>query len=42
VHAFWPTLIEAEQLGAMGWAGALLVLAGSAAASLLAARKARG
>jgi drug/metabolite transporter (DMT)-like permease len=42
VHAVWPTLIEAEQLGAMGWAGALLVLAGSAAASLLAARKAPG
>lgn len=39
VHAVWPALIEAEQLGMLGWTGALLVLAGSAAASLLAARK---
>ncbi len=39
VHAVWPSLIAPEQLGGMGWAGALLVLAGSAAASLLAARK---
>lgn len=39
VHSLWPALIAPEQLGAMGWAGALLVLAGSAAASLLAGRK---
>jgi len=42
VHALWPTLIDAEQLGMMGWAGATLVLAGSAAASLLAARTRAG
>lgn len=39
VHAAWPALIAPERLGAMGWAGALLVLGGSAAASLLSARK---
>ena len=42
VHTVWPTLIDAEKLGLMGWAGALLVLAGSAAASLFAARKPAG
>ena len=39
VHALWPAVIAPEQLGPMGWAGALLVLSGSAAASLLAARR---
>ncbi|MGL6291701.1 MAG: DMT family transporter [Silanimonas sp.] len=38
-HAVWPNLIAAERLGAIGWAGALLVLAGSASTSLLARRK---
>jgi drug/metabolite transporter (DMT)-like permease len=38
-HAVWPALIAPERLGLLGWAGALLVLAGSAAASLLAAKK---
>jgi drug/metabolite transporter (DMT)-like permease len=38
-HALWPELIAPERLGALGWAGALLVLAGSATASLLAARR---
>ena len=39
-HSLWPTLIAPERLGALGWAGALLVLAGSAGASLLARRAA--
>ena len=35
-HALWPALIAPERLGLLGWSGALLVLAGSAGASLLA------
>lgn len=42
VHSVWPTVIAPEHLGVMGWTGALLVLAGSAAASLLSTRKAPG
>ena len=38
-HAVSPTLIAPERLGAAGWIGAALVLAGSAAASLLAKRR---
>lgn len=41
-HALFPTLIAPERLGVLGWAGALLVLAGSAAASLLAKRRTTG
>lgn len=37
-HALWPTLIMPERIGMLGLAGALLVLAGSASASLLARR----
>jgi drug/metabolite transporter (DMT)-like permease len=38
-HAVWPDLIALERLGIAGWIGAVLVLAGSAAASLLAKRQ---
>lgn len=41
-HALWPTLIAPERLGLAGWTGAGLVIAGSAAASLLAKRSGRG
>lgn len=40
VHAVWPTLIESERIGLSGWIGAGLVVAGSAAASLLSRSKA--
>jgi len=38
VHALWPSAIAAERIGVWGWTGAALVVAGSAAASLLAGR----
>lgn len=40
VHAFWPVSIASERVTALGYAGALLVVAGSAASSLLGNRKA--
>lgn len=40
VHGLWPGLIAPERLGVLGWTGALLVLAGSASASLLSRRAA--
>ncbi len=39
VHALWPTLIASERIGLAGWIGAGLVVAGSAAASLLSRSK---
>jgi drug/metabolite transporter (DMT)-like permease len=41
VHAGWPTLLAPERIGAIGFAGALLVVAGSAAVSLLGTRAGR-
>ncbi len=41
VHALWPSAIAPERIGLPGWIGAGLVVAGSAAASLLAARRLR-
>lgn len=38
-HAAWPAAIAPERIGLPGWIGAGLVVAGSAAASLLAARR---
>lgn len=39
VHAGWPQVIAAEQIGTVGFAGAGLVVAGSALASLLGNRR---
>lgn len=41
VHAVWPQAIAPERVGWVGYAGAVLVVCGSAAASLLGQRKAR-
>jgi drug/metabolite transporter (DMT)-like permease len=38
VHALWPQWLDAERIGTLGWAGAGLAVAGSAAASLLGRR----
>ena len=35
VHAWWPQSLAAETITALGWIGAGLVVAGSAAVSLL-------
>ncbi|GAB2511443.1 DMT family transporter [Lysobacter humi (ex Lee et al. 2017)] len=40
VHAAWPTMLAPEPMSTVGWIGALLVVAGSAAVSLLGARRA--
>lgn len=40
VHALWPQWLDAERIGALGWAGAGLAVAGSAAVSLLGRRAA--
>ena len=39
VHALWPWAVAAESVGAVGYVGALLVVAGSAMAALLGNRK---
>ena len=41
VHAVWPQALAPEHITTLGWVGALLVVAGSAAISLLNRRKAR-
>ena len=41
VHMLWPPLIAPERISALGYAGAVLVVAGSAAVSLLGRRAAR-
>jgi len=41
VHLGWPQLIAPERISALGYAGALLVVAGSAAVSLLGRRTSR-
>jgi drug/metabolite transporter (DMT)-like permease len=38
-HALFPTMIAPEHIDALGYAGALLVVAGSATTSLLGQRK---
>jgi drug/metabolite transporter (DMT)-like permease len=38
VHAFWPQMLAPERITALGWIGAALVVAGSAAVSLLGRR----
>ncbi|MFC0676310.1 DMT family transporter [Lysobacter korlensis] len=40
VHALWPQWLEAERITALGWTGAGLAVAGSAAVSLLGRRRA--
>lgn len=40
VHALWPQAIAAERVAAIGYAGAVLVVVGSALASLMGARRA--
>ena len=40
VHALWPGMLAPEPMSAIGWIGALLVVAGSAAVSLLGRRRA--
>jgi drug/metabolite transporter (DMT)-like permease len=39
VHALWPAMLAPEPISALGWIGALLVVGGSAAVSLLGARR---
>lgn len=39
VHALWPQWLAAERITALGWLGATLAVAGSAAVSLLGRRK---
>lgn len=39
VHAFWPSAIAAETVSPLGYAGAVLVVAGSAMSSLLGQRR---
>lgn len=39
VHALWPAMLAPEPISLLGWIGALLVVAGSAAVSLLGARR---
>ncbi len=39
VHALWPSMLAPEPISIAGWIGALLVVAGSAAVSLLGARR---
>ena len=39
VHALWPQWLAPERIAPIGWAGAALVVAGSAAVSLLNARR---
>jgi drug/metabolite transporter (DMT)-like permease len=39
VHARWPALLAAEHIGVVGYAGAVLVVAGSAAVSLMGRRQ---
>ncbi|HVR81252.1 MAG TPA: DMT family transporter [Luteimonas sp.] len=39
VHAWWPQLLAPERISALGWLGAALVVAGSAAVSLLGRRR---
>jgi drug/metabolite transporter (DMT)-like permease len=41
VHAWWPALLAPERIGVIGYAGALLVVVGSAAVSLLGRRAER-
>jgi drug/metabolite transporter (DMT)-like permease len=41
VHLMWPRLLAPERITALGYAGAVLVVAGSAAVSLLGRRTAR-
>lgn len=38
VHALWPSMLGPEPMSALGWGGALLVVAGSATVSLLGRR----
>lgn len=38
VHAFWPQMLARERISTLGWLGAALVVAGSAAVSLLGRR----
>lgn len=40
VASLWPALLAPERIAPLGWAGALLVVAGSACVSLLGARRA--
>jgi drug/metabolite transporter (DMT)-like permease len=40
VHALWPQWLDAERIGTLGWTGAVLAVAGSAAVSLLGRRAA--
>ena len=35
VHAFWPNAVASEHVGLLGFAGAVLVVVGSALSSLL-------
>lgn len=42
VHALWPQVIAPERVGAVGYAGAALVVVGSALASLLGQRASKG
>lgn len=39
VHAIWPQVLPPEPISMLGWAGAVLAVAGSAAVSLLGARR---
>ena len=40
LHAVWPAMLGPEPMSMLGWAGALLVVAGSATVSLLGRRRA--
>lgn len=40
VHGFWPQMLAPERISTLGWVGAALVVAGSAAVSLLGRRAA--